>query len=228
MTANARLVWIAVFGIAFGWLEAAVVVYLRRILYPDGFALPLSPIDPQLAAVELAREAATVVMLAAVAGLAGRTRWQRFAAFLVGFGVWDVAYYLGLKLALDWPASLADWDVLFLVPWPWLGPVYAPVAVAILMIGSGIAVFRREERRPCRADRWSWLLGAGGALVLLWTWLRDLDASLRGALPQPYPLGAFVAGLALLSGCAARFLRGSRRERPLGAAGRPGRPPAKP
>jgi hypothetical protein len=86
--------WTAVFGAAFGWVEAAVVVYLRRIVYPDGFALPLAPIEPHLAAVELGREAATLIMLAAVAMLAGRTRWQRFAAFIVAFGVWDLAYYL--------------------------------------------------------------------------------------------------------------------------------------
>jgi hypothetical protein len=206
MSARIRLLWTALFGVAFGWVEAAVVVYLRRLVYPEGFALPLVPIEPSLAAVELAREAATLVMLAAVAMLAGRTRWQRFAAFIVAFGAWDLIYYVGLALALDWPASLATWDVLFLIPWPWLGPVYAPATVAVLMVGFGGAVFLREERRPGRADRFAWALGAAGALVLLGTWLYDRDAALAGAAPRPYPWPVFVVGCALLVGCALRFL----------------------
>ncbi|MBD3222557.1 hypothetical protein GF314_15085 [bacterium] len=206
MTVRGRLVWTAIFGAAFGWVEAAVVVYLRRIVYPDGFALPLAPIDPSLAVVELVREAATLAMLAAVAMLAGRTRWQRFAAFIVAFGVWDLVYYLGLKLALDWPASLATWDVLFLLPWPWLGPVYAPATVALLMVIFGSLVMLEEEVRPRRADVLAWLLGAAGALVLLVTWLYDLDAGLRQAEPAPYPWPWFVVGCALLVGCGVRFL----------------------
>ena len=205
-----RLGWTVAFGAAFGWLEAAVVIYLRRIVYPDGFALPLLPIEPRLVAVELAREAATLVMLAAVAMLAGRTRWQRFAAFLVAFGVWDLIYYAGLKLALDWPASLADWDVLFLLPWPWLGPVYAPAVAAALMVLFGTLVFRREEHAPRRADRWAWALGAAGAAVLLATWLYDLDAALRGAAPRTYPVGWFVVGILLLTACGVRFLTAHR------------------
>ena len=207
---RARLIWTAVFGLAFGWLEAAVVVYLRRIVYPEGFALPLLPIEPQLAMVELAREAATLLMLIAVAMLAGRTRWQRFAAFIVAFGVWDLVYYLGLKLALDWPATPATWDVLFLLPWPWLGPVYAPATVAVLMVVFGSLVFRREEGRPGRADRWAWLLGSAGALVLLGTWLYDLEAALHGAPPRPYPVGWYLVGVALVTACGLRFLRTNR------------------
>ncbi len=212
MNARTRLLWTAVFGSAFGWVEAAVVVYLRAIVYPGGFALPLAPIEPRLAVVELAREAATLIMLAAVAMLAGRTRWQRFSGFLVAFGVWDLAYYVGLKAALDWPPGLATWDVLFLLPWPWLGPVYAPATVAVLMVLFGGLVFRAEERRPRRADRWSWALGAAGALALLASWLGDLDAALAGAPPQPYRWPLFVLGCALLIACGWRFLAVERTE----------------
>lgn len=210
MDVRGRLIWTAVFGAAFGWVEAAVVVYLRAIVYPGGFALPLAPIEPPLAVVELAREAATLVMLAAVAMLAGRTRWQRFSAFLVAFGVWDLVYYLGLKAALDWPPGLATWDVLFLLPWPWLGPVYAPATVALLMVLFGALVFRQEERRPGRADRWSWALGAAGALALLASWLGDLDAALAAAPPRPYRWPLFALGCALLVGCGWRFLARNR------------------
>ena len=202
-----RLFWTVLFGAAFGWVEAAVVVYLRRIYYPTGFAFPLHVLDTSLLVVELVREAATLVMLAAVGALAGRTRWQRFACFLVGFGVWDLAYYLGLKLALGWPPSLATWDILFLLPWPWVGPVYAPATAAVLMVVFGVLVARREEvAGPGRADRWNWLLGAAGSLVLLATWLRDIDASLRGTLPAPYPVALYLLGMVLLVACGVRFL----------------------
>jgi len=214
MSARSRLIWTAVFGAAFGWVEAAVVVYLRAIVYPEGFALPLVPIEPRLAAVELVREAATLAMLAAVAMLAGRTRWQRFAAFLVAFGVWDLVYYAGLKAALDWPAHPGVWDVLFLLPWPWLGPVYAPATVALLMVVFGSLVVLQEERRPGRADRWSWSLGAAGAVVLLGTWLYDLEAALAQAAPRPYPWPWFLVGVALLIACGVRFLRVSGRAGP--------------
>ncbi len=207
MSAISRFCWVVLFGAAFGWVEAAVVVDLRALFYPDGFAMPLRPITQPLLAVELIREAATLAMLAAVGVLAGRTRWQRFAAFLAAFGVWDLVYYLALTLILGWPTSLAEWDVLFLLPWPWLGPVYAPAGVAVLMIGFGGLVFRRETRRPGRADRWAWLLGAVGALLLLWSWMYDLEAALRGAAPRPYPLAAYGAGLVLLTACGVRFLR---------------------
>jgi hypothetical protein len=207
-----RLFWTVAFGIAFGWVEAAVVVYLRRIYYPEGFAFPLRVIDGPMLLVELGREAATLAMLAAVGMLAGRTRWQRFGAFIVAFGVWDLVYYLGLKAALDWPDSLATWDILFLLPWPWVGPVYAPATVALLMIIFGtLVVLREDSPPPCRADRGCWALGAGGALVLLATWLRDLDAGLRGALPASYPVALFLLGCALLTGCGLRFLLINRR-----------------
>src|SRR5262245_39933262 len=94
---NRMLVWVSVYAVAMGLLEAAVVVYLRRLYYPHGFAFPLVPVDNDVAVVELWRELATVVMLAAVGGMAGRNRGERFAYFLYAFGIWDLIYYVGLK-----------------------------------------------------------------------------------------------------------------------------------
>ena len=205
------LLWTVVFAVAFGWLEAAIVVYLRRIYYPDGFAFPLEVIDAPFLAIELAREAATLVMLAAVGMLAGRTRWQRFGAFVLAFGVWDLVFYLGLKIAVGWPPSLATWDILFLIPWPWVGPVYSPAAVAALMTVMGALTLRRATPGAgLHADRITWLLGAAGASILLATWLRDLDAGLRAAMPRDYPVALFVVGWGLLAACGVRFLRSGR------------------
>src|SRR5258706_13054156 len=108
--------WLALFSIAMGFLEAAVVVYLRKIYYPEGFRFPLAMMDPQLATIELLREASTVIMLAGVGILAGRSPQQRLALFFAAFSIWDLLYYVFLKLLLRWPESFFTWDILFLIP----------------------------------------------------------------------------------------------------------------
>ena len=94
---------LCLFAAAMGILEAIVVVYLRRIYYPDGFGFPLAVMDAEILRVELIREAMTLVMLAALAWLAAGRAWSRLMAFVIAFGVWDILYYVGLKLFLDWP-----------------------------------------------------------------------------------------------------------------------------
>ena len=120
-----KALWITVYAIAMGVLEAAVVIYLRKLYYPEGFSFPLRMVDTDIAIVELWREVATIVMLGAVGVLAGRTRSERFAWFIYCFGVCDLVYYGFLKVALGWPASPFTWDILFLLPIPWVGPVLA-------------------------------------------------------------------------------------------------------
>src|SRR5699024_5303295 len=98
-----KMCWLLLFSIAMGYLEAAVVVYLRDIYYAGGFVFPLVPIHPRDLETELGREAATLIMLVGVGILAGRTRLQKVSFFLIAFGVWDVFYYVFLKLILGWP-----------------------------------------------------------------------------------------------------------------------------
>ena len=114
-----RLFWLAVWGVAFGYIEAAVVIYLRRIYYPDGFAFPVVIIEPGIAVVELIREAVTLMFMWAVAALTYRTFQGRVAVYMILFGIWDIFYYIFLKILLNWPGSLATWDILFLLPLPW-------------------------------------------------------------------------------------------------------------
>jgi hypothetical protein len=138
--------WLTVFSVAMGFLETAVVVYLRELYYPAGFAFPLAPIKPSLAVTELLREAATLLMLLGVGVLAGRTAVQRFAFSIYAFAVWDIFYYVFLKLLLDWPESLFTWDILFLIPVPWVGPVLAPVLVSLTMIAVAVLAVGLEKR----------------------------------------------------------------------------------
>lgn len=187
---------VCAFAIAFAFVEAAVVVYLRQAYYPEGFVFPLKPGSVTETAVEVARELATIVMLVSVAVLAGKTRWQRFSYFLMIFGVWDIFYYVWLKAVLNWPNSFFEWDVLFLIPLPWIGPVIAPLLVSVVMIAGGWMILRKEERtRGFRPSRAAVVLSLLGTVLILCSFLLDLDASVRFQYPKPYRYDLLVLGL---------------------------------
>ena len=154
------------YAVAMGYLEAAVVVYLRAIYYPEGFSFPLKPMDAGILGMEIGREAATVLMIFAIAWAAARSRWQTLIGFALVFGVWDIAYYLGLKILLDWPASLFELDVLFLIPTVWVGPVWAPSLIALPMSVAAWTLWPMDyEVIAPRAWEWSLLLAGCGVLL---------------------------------------------------------------
>ena len=142
---NRKLAWLSVYAIAMAALEAIVVVYLRKLYYPEDVRLifPLKFIAELDFVLELGREAATVAMILAVATLSERERRGRvFGAFVYVFGLWDVFYYVWLKVMIGWPMSWLEWDVLFLIPWLWLGPWICPVMIALLFIVWGSRTLR--------------------------------------------------------------------------------------
>jgi hypothetical protein len=157
-----------------GFLEAIVVVYLRELYYPQGFEFPMKLLPPEMLTIEWIRETATLVMLAGVGIIAGRNNLQRLFYSLFAFGVWDIFYYVALKLLLAWPDSLFTWDLLFLIPLPWLGPVLSPVICSLTMIFMALCIISRQEKgsivRPGPVD---WILIFGGAGVILFTFLID-------------------------------------------------------
>ncbi|MBN2601548.1 MAG: hypothetical protein JXR87_06120 [Candidatus Marinimicrobia bacterium] len=158
-----QLFWVGVFGLGMGVLEAIVVVYLRDVYYPAGFKFPMSPVSAQMYFVELVRETATILMLLSLGFLIGKNGIQKIAYFLIAFATWDIVYYLGLKLFLNWPSSLMTWDVLFLIPLPWLGPVLAPLIVSVTMIWIGSSLLLLEDRHGQiiinTEERRLWILG---------------------------------------------------------------------
>ena len=189
------------FGISMGYFEAAVVVYLRELYYPGGFSFPLELIPSNIIAVELFREFWSIIMLAAVAGLAGKKFWERFGYFIVMFGVWDILYYVWLRILIGWPESLFDWDILFLIPLPWIGPVIAPVLIALLMIVIGISITLMFDRGvDFRPTKMTWALAVLATLVLLYSFMHDIDAGLYQAEPKPYAYWMLFIGLALYLG----------------------------
>ncbi len=152
-SAFGRWVWVAVFAIAFAWVESAVVVYLREIYFDGAFNFPLvinwaegrHLMDP-LIRIEFGREIATIIMLAAVGWVAGKNRFQRFCFFMIAFGIWDIFYYIWLYVMIGWPESLMTWDLLFYVPLPWVGPVMTPLLIAVAMVTAGSLIIFYEEK----------------------------------------------------------------------------------
>ena len=191
-----RYLWLWLLGVAMGWFEAAVVVYLRELYYPDGFRFPVRIVWDAVIRVEILREAASLLMLAAGARLAGRRFLERFAAFMILFGIWDLLYYGFLKLLLDWPASLGDWDLLFLIPLPWVGPVWAPCLVSCVLVGVGSYLYLTAGRaRAYRGADWGVAIASG--LVVIASFLAEWRAVVEGRLPRDFPAGLFFTGLAL-------------------------------
>jgi hypothetical protein len=218
---NRNLVLITTFGIAMGALEAIVVVYLRMLYYPDGFEFPMKLIDPAVYGVEVLRELATLVMLFSIAWLVGKSFYERLAYFLLAFAVWDVFYYFWLKVLLDWPATLLDWDILFLIPITWVGPVLSPLICCLIMtVMSGVILFFIQQGIKVKFRWHEWLLVSAGALIIFYTYIRDyLNLLIEGGylsnlanlsenlqfraivlsyIPTLYSWGIFVLGISLI------------------------------
>lgn len=147
-----QLVTLGAFALAFGFVEAAVVVYLqaaaghlpgssagtlaglRRWSMATQQAQSSNPFPPALLSIEVMREAATMVILVCVAMLAAPRMRERWASFLWAFAVWDITYYAGLWATMGWPSSLKELDVLFLIPVPWVAQVWYPLLVSALTL----------------------------------------------------------------------------------------------
>jgi hypothetical protein len=199
------LIWLTLYAVAMAYVEAALVVHLRHIYYADNplAIFPLHLMSHADLGIELAREAATLVMILSVALLAADTTSRRFAAFVYVFGAWDLGYYAFLKLLIDWPQTWLEWDVLFLIPWPWLGPWLAPAAIALLF-----AVWGARALVAKTAPQFTWrrsllfLFGAAlGLGAFLWPGAQLLpggEAAFEGYQPAGFPWALYVAGLACM------------------------------
>ena len=205
---RSRWLIVVIFAIAMAWVESSVVLYLRTMLDR------LNPYQPEplpvvggLATAEIVREAATLVMLASVGWLAGWNRRSRLGYFLTAFGVWDLFYYVFLKVLTGWPHSLFDWDVLFLIPLPWWGPVLAPVLIALLMIAWGTLASQSGRARPLTLSNvTAWGLNFIGTGLALYVFMADaLRVADRGAevirnvLPTRFDWPLFCVALLFMS-----------------------------
>ena len=209
----AQLGYLAAFAVSMAFVESAIVVYLRAIHFPEGFRFPVLQPDLLIYGTEVAREAATLAMLGVVSRIAAPSRWGRLASFLFLFGLWDIWYYIWLKVLLDWPESLLTWDLLFLIPVPWISPVLGPLLVSLLMVGS--ACWTMQLLKRGKVPSIGLTRGAGiafGAMVVLYTFVSDgIFLFIRGGaeaviefVPTTFNWFAFLAGYGL---CAAIVIR---------------------
>jgi hypothetical protein len=205
MTDRTRWVIVVAFAIAMAWVESASVYYIRALVDRiEPYQVEPLPINDALGNVELWREAATLVMLATVGMLAGRTWRRRVGYAAIAFGTWDIFYYVFLRLMSGWPKTLLDWDILFLLPLPWWGPVLAPVSIAVLMILWG--TLTTQSKDGAVEGRWTWVLGWAGIVLALSVFMIDAwralphgrDAVLQ-VLPTTFNWPLFVVALLLMA-----------------------------
>ena len=224
MRDSKRWLVVAVYAMAMAWVEAAVVLYLRTLSNRiDPYQADPLPAIAGLAETELVREAATLVMLWAVGMLAGRTWRARWGYAAIAFGVWDIFYYVFLKVITGWPNSLLDWDILFLLPLPWWGPVLSPVLIALMMILWGTLASQGEPwGRTFRSEWRAWLVNFAGMLLALYVFMESaLRAAPQGAdavrrvLPAAFNWPLFLLALGLMAAPivrAGREMRGRKSE----------------
>jgi len=205
-----KLPWVIFWAVAFAFVEAAVVEYMRAIYYPlsrGGFQFPMYTLE-QLSAlgnehlrrllIEYGRELATLIMLATLAAAAGRNRRESWAHFIIAFGIWDIFYYIWLKLFLNWPEDFLTWDLLFLIPVPWVAPILAPLIVSAIMIACGAVVLYFEHRGKPLLAHWSeWLLISCGGIVVIVSFCQDYKNISEGGIPSHFNWTLFSAGMVL-------------------------------
>ncbi len=173
-TLKRTLLSVTVFAIAMGFLEAIVVVYLRDIYYSGGFKFPLMIIPDSTLRIEILREFCTLVMLLSISFIAGKNKLEIFSYFLFTFALWDISYYIGLKLILNWPASLFTWDILFLIPIPWIGPVLAPLISSFTMILLALVFLALQNKNQVFKIRLGdWLFIFLGAVLIFVSFIWD-------------------------------------------------------
>lgn len=201
MNLSRKLLAVFLFSIAMAYLESAVVVYLRELYYPDGFTFPIKLIPEKIIFIELGREFATIIMLCSVAVISGKLFVERISYFLFAFGVWDIFYYLWLKVFINWPESLLTDDLLFLIPVPWISPVLAPALVSIIFISFSVPALNKiEAGNKVKSDKISLAMILIGVVFILISFIWDYEHRINSVSPVEFLWTLFLIGLLFMSG----------------------------
>lgn len=201
MNLSRKLLAVFLFSIAMAYLESAVVVYLRELYYPDGFTFPIKLIPEKIIFIELGREFSTIIMLCSVAVISGKLFVERISYFLFAFGVWDIFYYLWLKVFINWPESLLTDDLLFLIPVPWISPVLAPVLVSIIFISFSVPALNKiEAGNKVKSDKISLAMILIGVVFILISFIWDYEHRINSVSPVEFLWTVFLIGLLFMSG----------------------------
>ena len=189
---------VVVFSIAMAYLESSVVVYLRGLYGIEDLLRDMNFTPDKYTFIEIGREAATIVILVFIGILAGNTIWKKSGYFLIAFGIWDIFYYLWLYVFIQWPESIFDWDILFLIPLPWWGPVIAPILISLLLIMTGYFLI---IERSYRIKSFDWIIIVLSMILILFTFMEDSisiiltgNGDLTNVRPTNYNWILFSAG----------------------------------
>ncbi len=171
-----RIYTLSIFAVAMAYVESAIVVYLREMLFGNVLEIfPLRNLPSNLAVIEIGREAATIVMLLTVGVLAGRNKFQKRMYFVYGFAIWDIFYYVFLWIMVGWPTSLLNFDILFLIPIPWIGPVLTPVLVSLLLTVASLALIRLSDKSDkVRLGTLNSSVFAAGCAIVLYSFMGQI------------------------------------------------------
>ena len=199
MSLNKNLFAVFIFSIAMAYLESAVVVYLRYLYYPMGFIFPIKMIPNQTLFIELGREAATIIMLLAIALLSSKLKRQRIFFFFFAFGVWDIFYYIWLKIFINWPQTLLADDLLFLIPVPWIAPIVAPILISVLFITISIMALKKIEKgKQVEISKTNAAIILVGVLLILISFMWNYQERLISTSPVEFFWMVFIIGLLLM------------------------------
>ncbi len=199
MKLSKKIIAVLIFSIAMAYLESAIVVYLRLLYYPEGFSFPIKIIPDQIFLIEIGRELATIIMLASIGFISGSRFAERFSFFLFAFGVWDIFYYVWLKVFINWPASFFTDDLLFLIPVPWISPVLAPIIVSVIFIVmSFILLTLHLKETRIKSDLYIKILIAVGVALILFSFIWNFQNRLNMTSPVEFLWGIFGFGAFLI------------------------------
>lgn len=194
------LFFLTLLGISFAFIESSVVIYLRNLYYPEGNLFPLKEIPKNILIVEILREFSTLILIYSSAILSGKTRITKIASFFYIFGIWDIFYYIFLYLFLKWPKAIFEWDILFLIPFPWASPVYAPVLCSISFIIFSIFLFYFwKEGYPVPVYFKDFLFILISFIIILISFFYETKNIIEGFVPEKFPYGLFFLGLLLFN-----------------------------
>jgi len=199
MKLSTKIFALLIFSIAMAYLESAIVVYLRLLYYPEGFIFPIKIMPDEIFLIEFGRELATIFILASISFLIGVRFVERFLYFLFAFSVWDIFYYVWLKLFINWPASFLTDDLLFLIPVPWISPVLAPIIVSIIFIAMSIILltFQLKEGK-IKSGLLVYIPIVLGVMLILFSFMWDFQNRLNMASPVEFLWGVFLLGIFLI------------------------------
>ena len=170
MIKNKKLLSVVIFAIAMAYFESAVVVYLRAMYGIKDLLRDTKMVADAYTFIEIGREAATLIMLFIIGLIAGNTWKKKISFAILAFGIWDIFYYIWLYVFLQWPKSLFEWDILFLIPLPWWGPIITPILISILLIVISYLIIIETDFKISLLD---WTIYGLSVVIVLYTFMED-------------------------------------------------------